>query len=131
MNEIFDVVGRYREVYEMLTDPEVDEEVVTDTLEGLVGELEVHAAGIVPILDRLDMEIDACKKHKDEWAVAEKVRKNRKARFTDMKSSSGFSVEITSKSRLKHQRKRKKQSVNCITTKSHVKPPKWGQKGGL
>lgn len=84
MNEIFDVVGRYREVYDMLTDPEVDEEVVNDTLEGLVGELEVHAAGIVPMLDRLDMEIDACKKHKDEWALAEKVRKNRKARFTDM-----------------------------------------------
>lgn len=84
MNELFNLVGQYREVYEMLTDPEIDEEVVNDTLEGLMGEIEVHAAGFVPILERMDMEIDACKKHKDEWAYAEKVRKNRKARFMDM-----------------------------------------------
>lgn len=84
MNELFNLVGQYKEVYEMLTDPEIDEEVVNDTLEGLMGEIEVHAAGMIPILDRMDMEIEACKKHKDEWASAEKIRKNRKARFVDM-----------------------------------------------
>lgn len=84
MNELFDVVGQYKEVYDMLTDPEVDEEVVNDTLEGLMGEIEIHAAGLVPVLERIDMEIDTCKKHKDEWANAEKVRKNRKARLTDL-----------------------------------------------
>lgn len=84
MNELFNLVGQYREVYDMLTDPEIDEEVVNDTLEALMGEIEVHAAGFVPVLERIDMEIDTCKKHKDEWAAAEKVRKNRKQRFIDM-----------------------------------------------
>ena len=84
MNQLFELSAQYQQVYDMLTDPEIDEQVVNDTLEALMGEIEVHAAGLVPVLDRIDMEIDACKKHKDEWATAEKVRKNRKSRFTDM-----------------------------------------------
>lgn len=92
MNELFNVVGQYREVYEMLTDPEVDEQVVNDTLEGLMGEIEVHAAGLIPVLDRIDMEIETCKKHKDEWAAAEKIRKNRKARLTDLIKNAMVSI---------------------------------------
>lgn len=84
MNELFNLVGQIKEVYELMTDPEIDEQVVNDTLEGLMGELSVHAAGIVKLRDRLDMEIDTCKKHKDEWATAEKVRKNRKKRLDDL-----------------------------------------------
>ena len=41
MNELFNLVGEYKEVYDMLTDPEVDEEVVEDTLEGIMGEIEL------------------------------------------------------------------------------------------
>lgn len=84
MNELFNLVGQIKEVYEMITDPEIDEQVVNDTLEGLMGELSVQAAGIVKLRDRLDMEIEACKKQKDEWATAEKVRKNRKKRLDDL-----------------------------------------------
>ena len=84
MNELFNLVGQIKEVYEMMTDPDIDEQVVNDTLEGLMGELSVHAAGIVQLRDRLDMEMEACKKQKDEWAVAEKIRKNRKARLDEL-----------------------------------------------
>ena len=84
MNELFKVVGQYMQVYDMLTDPDIDDEIVNDTLEGLMGEIEVHAAGLVPVMERLDMEIDACKKHKEEWANAEKVRKARKDRLKEM-----------------------------------------------
>lgn len=84
MNELFNLAGQIKEVYEMMTDPEIDEQVVNDTLEGLMGELSVHAAGIVQLRDRLDMEMEACKKQKDEWALAEKIRKNRKARLDEL-----------------------------------------------
>lgn len=84
MNELFCLAGKYKEVYEMMTDPEIDEEVVNDTLEAIVGEIEVEAAHLIPIFERMDMEIEACKKHKDEWAQAEKVRKNRRDRLWDM-----------------------------------------------
>ena len=84
INELLNLVGEYKEVYDMLTDPDVDEQTVNDTLEGLMGEIEVHSAGFAAIINRLDREIDTCKKNKDEWAAAEKVRKNRKARLTDL-----------------------------------------------
>ena len=84
MNELFNLVGEYKEVYDLMTDPDIDEQVVNDTLEALTGEIEAKAAGLIPIFERLDMEIDACKKHKEEWAQAEKIRKNRKDRLWDM-----------------------------------------------
>ena len=95
MQELFNLVGQYRQVYEMLTDPEIDEEVVNDTLEALIGEIEVHAAGFVPVIERIDMEIEACKKHKAEWANAEKVRKNRKQRFIDMIKAAMMGLGVT------------------------------------
>ena len=95
MNELFNLVGEYKEVYDMLTDPEVDEQVVEDTLEGIMGEIEVKAQGFVSIIDRLDMEMDACKRHKDEWAAAEKVRKNRKAKFVDIIKTTMVMLGIT------------------------------------
>lgn len=84
MKEIFDLVGQIKEVYDMMTDPEIDETTVKDTLEGLMGELSVYAGQIVKLRDRLDMEIDACKKQKDDWAVAQKVRENRKKSLDDL-----------------------------------------------
>lgn len=84
MNDIFDVVGEYKQVFEMLTDPEVDEQTVLDTLEGLMGEIEVKAEGLVSIIDRLEMEQDACKKHEDMWHQRRMVRENNIKRIKQM-----------------------------------------------
>lgn len=84
MNDIFDVVGEYKQVFEMLTDPEVDEQTVLDTLEGLMGEIEVKAEGIVSIIDRLEMEYEACKKHEDIWHDRKVVRQNNIKRLKQM-----------------------------------------------
>ena len=80
MNELFNLVGEYRELYEMLTDGE-DEQVVTDTLEGVMGEIEIKAEGLVSVINRLDMEIEACEKHKKAWDERLRVRKNAKDRI--------------------------------------------------
>lgn len=84
MNELFDLVGQYREVYDMLTDPEVDEQIVKDTLEGIIGEIEGNAAQLVPIINKLDMEIDTCKKQADEWMARKRIRENSLARLKQM-----------------------------------------------
>lgn len=78
-NELFDLVGEYQELYDMLTDDTVDEQTVKDTLEGIEGEIEIKAQGLVAICNRLDMEIDACEKHKKEWDSRLSVRKNSRA----------------------------------------------------
>lgn len=84
MNELFDLVGQYKQVYEMMTDPDIDEQTVNDTLESIMGEIEVNASNMVPILDRLDMEIDACKKHEQEWHARRKRREEWQKRFKAM-----------------------------------------------
>lgn len=84
MSELFNLVGQYQQVYDLLTDPEVDQQVVQDTLEGLMGEIECNAAQLVPVMSRLDMEIEACKKQAAEWAARKKVRENALARIKAM-----------------------------------------------
>ena len=84
MSELFNLVGQYQQVYDMITDPEIEEQVVLDTLEGLAGEISDNAAQLVPILNRLDMEIEACKKQQAEWTARRKVRENGQARLKAM-----------------------------------------------
>ena len=72
---LFDLVGEYKELYALLTE-EPDDETVNDTLEGVIGEIEVKSEGYVAILNRLDMEIDACKKQKELWSQKLSVREN-------------------------------------------------------
>ena len=77
MASLFDLAGEYKELYAMLTEAEEDEQqTVEDTLEAVIGEIEVKAEGYVCLLNRLDMELSACKKHRDEWARAYTVREN-------------------------------------------------------
>lgn len=84
MSTLFDLVGQYQQAYDILTDPENDEQIVKDTLEGLMGEIEVKAAQLVPFLNRLDMEIEACKKQADEWTQRKRVRENTRKRLKAM-----------------------------------------------
>lgn len=84
MNELFNLIGQYQQVYDYLTDPDTDEQVVNDTLEGLMGEIEVNASQLVPMLNRLDMEIEACKKQVSEWTARKKVRENAQVRLKNM-----------------------------------------------
>ena len=77
MDNLFDLVGEFKEIYALLTDSEGEEqEVWEDTLDAKMGEIEVKGAGYVAILNRLDMEIDACRKQKDFWTHNLSVREN-------------------------------------------------------
>lgn len=77
MSGIFELVGTYKELYALATDAEEDErQLFDDTLEAVMGEIEDKAEGYVAVIDRLDMELAACEKHRDEWDHKLKVRKN-------------------------------------------------------
>lgn len=75
MNSLFDLVGEYKELYAMLTE-EPEDETINDTLDGVIGEIEVKSEGYISLINRLDMELDACKKHRDQWINNVKVREN-------------------------------------------------------
>ena len=72
---LFQLTGEYRELYAMLTE-DGDNEVVKDTLEGVLGAIEKKGEGYVAILNQLEMEEDACKKQAEMWTHRAKVRKN-------------------------------------------------------
>lgn len=81
---LFSLVGEYKELYALLTEAEEDEEqVVEDTIEGVLGEITVKSEGYLALINRLDMELDACRKHRDEWAYRVKVRENGIKRLKD------------------------------------------------
>lgn len=85
MNELFKLTGEVLSLYDMLTDVDPDDkQIITDTLEAVMGELEIKAAELVPLINRLDMEMEACAKQEREWAERKKVRKNNRARLVNM-----------------------------------------------
>ena len=42
---LFDLVGQWQQVAELMMDPECDPQMILDTLEGISGEIEVKADG--------------------------------------------------------------------------------------
>ena len=67
MARLFELVGEYNDLYDLMTDPEIDEDAILDTLEGLEGEIEAKAEGYLTVMDRISMEITACERQVDEW----------------------------------------------------------------
>lgn len=84
MSSIFNLIGEYNELYEILVNEEEDEDIVTDTLEGIKGEIEVKAEGLLEVTDRLEMEMDACEKHYKEWKRQYDIRKKNIERIKQM-----------------------------------------------
>lgn len=76
MGTLFDITEDFRSLYELATDPECDEQVFRDTLEGLMGELEVKSCGYTQVIKQLDMEAKQAKEVSQIFADKAKVREN-------------------------------------------------------
>ena len=76
MGTLFDITEDFRSLYEIATDPECDEQVFQDTLEGLMGELEVKSCGYTQVIKQLDMEAKQAKEVSQMFADKAKVREN-------------------------------------------------------
>ena len=62
---LVDLVGQWNEVADMLLDPEMDEQTVLDTLEGIEGEIEVKADGYGAVIRKMEFEKAALKGRKE------------------------------------------------------------------
>lgn len=56
MSSLFEITNDMQTLYDMLTDPDADVQAVRDTLDGMMGELEVKASGYIAVLEQMDME---------------------------------------------------------------------------
>ena len=59
------LLGEWQEVAQMMLDPEVDQQTVIDTLEGITGEIEVKADGYGHVIRKLELETAALKGKKE------------------------------------------------------------------
>ena len=75
-NTLFDLTAEYLTIMELLTDPDQPEQVITDTLDAIMGEIEVKSEGYVAVLNHLKMELEACKIHEQAWKRKKQVREN-------------------------------------------------------
>ena len=53
---LIDLVGQWQQVTEMALDPEIDGQMILDTLEGIEGEIHVKADGYGAVIRNLEME---------------------------------------------------------------------------
>ena len=72
---LFDLKEQFRLLYELATS-EDDEQAFLDTLEGLVGELEVKAGGYTHVIKQLEMEAKECDNVIDAFKAKKEVREN-------------------------------------------------------
>ena len=82
MSALYELAGQYKELYAMMTE-EPDNEVINDTLEAVLGEIEVKGEGYLAVCDRLEMEITECEKQVKSWKYELEVRKNALKRLKD------------------------------------------------
>ena len=58
MSTLYELTNEYQELLAMMEDPEVDPEVLTDTMEGIQGEIEIKAEGYVIIMKELEAQAE-------------------------------------------------------------------------
>lgn len=64
MASLYELKGEYLQLLNMLTDPEIDDQVVLDTLEGIDYELEVKAENYAKIIRELEGNVEVIKTEK-------------------------------------------------------------------
>ena len=73
---LYDLTSDYMELQEMLTDPDVDPEVLADTIEGIEGMLEDKAENYAFIIRNLEAEAEAFKNEAARMTAKAKTREN-------------------------------------------------------
>lgn len=91
---LYDITEDYLRLLELAEDPEVDQEVIADTLEAIEGELEVKAENAARVIRQLEADADALKKEADRFTKRQKAAENSIKR---LKSLLQYSMEATGK----------------------------------
>ena len=94
MSSLFEIVDEFRELYDLATGEDVDQQTFEDTLEAITGELEVKSAGYVAVIQQLDME---SKKAKELEQKFKDIKQSRENAIKRMKDRLLYAMEATDK----------------------------------
>lgn len=95
---LYELSSEYMELLAMMEDPEVDDDVLADTLEGIGGELELKADNYARMMRQMDADAKAIKAEEERLYIRRKSLENRSAwlkqRLQDV-------MELTGKTKFK------------------------------
>lgn len=83
MGTLYEITNELETLYEMATDPDCDPQVLTDTIEGVMGELESKASSCVYVIKQLEMEQEKAKEVAREFTAKATIRENSVKRIKD------------------------------------------------
>lgn len=98
MSSLYELTEAYDTVLEMLYDPEVDEQTVIDTLDGIEGEIEEKADNYAKLIR--EMKADADKLAEEERRIAAR-RKSLESRVDRLKRNLQANLEFIGKTKFK------------------------------
>lgn len=98
---LYELTDEYMQLLAMAEDPDIDPEVINDTLEGLEGEIEVKADGYATVIASLKSDVDMIKAETDRL---NKRRQHIEASIEAMKRSLQTAMQVTGKVKFKTDR---------------------------
>ena len=98
MSSLYELTEAYDTVLEMLYDPEVDEQTVIDTLDGIEGEIENKADNYAKLIRELQADADKLKEEEQRIAAR---RKSLESRADRLKRNLQANLEFIGKTKFK------------------------------
>ena len=98
MSTLYQLSDEYQELLSMALDPDIDEEALADTLEGIEGEIEDKADGYAKVMRNLEADASAIKA---EIARLTERKKHIEANIDRMKRSLKTAMRLTGKTKFK------------------------------
>ena len=95
---LYELTQEWQELLDMMEDPEINPQAVTDTLEAIGGEIEEKADGYAKVIASLKADAEALKKEEDRLSAR---RKAITANIDRMKTSLEDAMRLTGKTKFK------------------------------
>lgn len=95
---IYEITNDYLQLMQMMEDPELDPQILSDTMEGIEGELEDKADNYARVMKNMEADLNGIKAEIDRLSTRKKTIENNIKR---MKEALQFSMETTGKTKFK------------------------------
>ena len=98
MANIYEIVGSFLKLTQMMEDPELDPQTLADTMEAIEGELEVKAENYAKVMKNIEGDITSIKAEIERLTNKKKTLENN---IKNMKAVLQGAMEITGKTKFK------------------------------
>lgn len=95
---LYQITNDYMQLMQMMEDPEMDPQTLSDTMEGIEGELEVKAESYAKVMKNLEADVVGIKAEIDRLSERKKTIENN---IKNMKEVLQFAMETTGKTKFK------------------------------